>query len=90
MTIFDLSGDKEYETAVSENFNNLQIVLICYNMCDKASLAEAERWLTKFVPKSVLKTAVVNIVGCKKDLTKATVTCIHTETRLFSSRKVAG
>lgn len=73
MTIFDLSGDREYETAVTDYFNDLQIVLVCYNMCDKESLADAERWLTKVVPKNALKGAIVSLVGCKKDLLKASV-----------------
>lgn len=77
MTIFDLSGDKDYEAAVKDYLNNLQIVLVCYSVIDKASVDEAERWLTKIVPRSSLKDAVIIVVGCKKDLTKQVVLSVH-------------
>ena len=84
MTIFDLSGDTDYDAAVADYCSNLQIVLLCYNVNDKSSLDVAEQWLGRIQPKSALKDMVVMVVGCKKDLCKASVvTDISEETRCF-------
>jgi GTPase SAR1 family protein len=72
MTIFDLSGDREYMQAIADYLNNIQILLLCYSIVDQDSIQDAEKWISK-IPKSNLKDVVGIVVGCKKDLTKASV-----------------
>lgn len=58
--------------AIADYLNNIQILLLCYSVVDLDSVQDAEKWVTK-ISKSSLKEVVGIVVGCKKDLTKATV-----------------
>ena len=72
MTIFDLSGDKEYGVAVQDYMNSIQILLLCYSVVERESVEEAERLVMK-IQKSGMKDIIGVVVGCKKDLVKIAV-----------------
>ena len=58
--------------AIADYLNSIQILLLCYSIVDLDSVQDAEKWISK-ISKANLKDVVGIVVGCKKDLTKATV-----------------
>ena len=68
MSIFDLSGDNIYETVRKEYYKDSQGVLLCFNLADKDSFQNLDKWEKEMHANGInLKNAFIGLVGSKSD-----------------------
>eukprot|EP00703_Trepomonas_sp_PC1_P004163 JAP92443.1 Rab-like protein [Trepomonas sp. PC1] len=69
LTFFDTSGDSIYKEVRSEFYNDLAVLVVCFDLSSKQSYLEVQQFVDEFQQSGSFDAAVM-LVGCKADKQK--------------------
>eukprot|EP01084_Bolivina_argentea_P318035 551463_1 len=70
VVIWDTAGQEKYQSICKQYYHKADVILYCYDMTDKKSLNNSEKW-RKQIEENVKKdNVIVQLVGCKSEAKK--------------------